>query len=367
MFNRYTKKSARRSWRLLILDGHGSHVTQDFIDYCDANRILLAVFPPHSTHTLQPLDVVMFKPLSSAYSAELTNYLHASQGLIAIKKGDFFPLFYRAWISSFKKETILKSFEATGIWPQESEVILRRFHQQPPDGEAAVEGSPPIDEGDWRKIRKLVQSAVKDGAEREANKITESLHHLQTQNELLLHEVGGLRDALTTKKKHQKKGTTLDLQQRKEYHGGAVFWSLRKVREARVRQSVKEQEEREEKLQKAEAKELKAAATLYKQKIAEERRVARERAKVVREEEKAEKAAQSAARREAQNAAKAIQLSQKGKRQASKPPARKPRKKQAVERHGGTAESSGGGESASEPPPKTTRRGRNVNLPSKFR
>jgi hypothetical protein len=83
-----------------------------------------------------------------------------------------------------------------------TEVILRRFHQQLLDEEAVVEGSPSINEGDWRKIRKLVQLAVKDRAEREASKITKLLHHLQTQNKLPLHEVGRLRNALTTKKKH---------------------------------------------------------------------------------------------------------------------------------------------------------------------
>jgi hypothetical protein len=93
VFNRYTKKKARQSYRLLILDGHGSHLTRDFIKYCDQNKILLAIFPPYSTHTLQPLDVVMFKPLSTAYLTELTSYLHKSQGLLLIKKGNFFPLF----------------------------------------------------------------------------------------------------------------------------------------------------------------------------------------------------------------------------------------------------------------------------------
>lgn len=36
----------------------------DFIEYCDRHRILLIVLPPYSTHTLQPLNVVLFKPLS---------------------------------------------------------------------------------------------------------------------------------------------------------------------------------------------------------------------------------------------------------------------------------------------------------------
>jgi hypothetical protein len=96
VFDRYTKAKAQRHRRLLILDGHRSYLTMDFIDYCDRNRILLARFLPHSTHTLQPLDVVLFKLLSTAYLAELSTTLQTSQGVLAIKKGDFFPLFWRS-------------------------------------------------------------------------------------------------------------------------------------------------------------------------------------------------------------------------------------------------------------------------------
>jgi hypothetical protein len=78
LFDQETRKKARRRWRLLILDGHGSHVTMDFISFCNANKILLMVFLPHATHSLQPLDVVMFAPFSSAYSKELVYYLHCS-------------------------------------------------------------------------------------------------------------------------------------------------------------------------------------------------------------------------------------------------------------------------------------------------
>jgi len=66
----------------------------------------------------------MFKPLSSAYSESLTTYFHKSQGLLPLKKSDFFLLFWDSWITSFKKETILKSFEATGVWLKEREEIL---------------------------------------------------------------------------------------------------------------------------------------------------------------------------------------------------------------------------------------------------
>ncbi|KAK1807517.1 hypothetical protein LTR12_018135 [Friedmanniomyces endolithicus] len=95
------------------------------------------------------------------------------------------------------------------------------------------------------------------------------------------------------------------------------FSGPRKVREACACQRVKEREEKEKQLQNAKSAELKKAAQLYKLNIAEEKRVAREAAKVVREKEKAGKAGQVAERarqREAQNAAKALQLSPKGNR-----------------------------------------------------
>ena len=67
VFERETRRHASTGYRLLLLDGHGSHVTMDFINYCHDHKILLAVYPPHATYTLQPLNVVMFKPLANAY------------------------------------------------------------------------------------------------------------------------------------------------------------------------------------------------------------------------------------------------------------------------------------------------------------
>jgi hypothetical protein len=80
---------------------------------------------------------------------------------------------------------------------------------------------------------------------RRQKKLSCSLHSIAVQNELLKHEDRRLREALASKQKGQKRSKPLDLQQRKEYHGGFVFWSPMKVREARVRQTVKERGEKE--------------------------------------------------------------------------------------------------------------------------
>ncbi|KAF1953133.1 hypothetical protein CC80DRAFT_368493, partial [Byssothecium circinans] len=148
----------------------------------------------------------LFKPLSLAYLKALTTYLHEAQGLLSVKKGDFFPLFWEAWATSFKKEIILKSFEATGIWPCNPSVILQRFIKSTPELRDLRESSTSVLSGkDWLKIETLVRKAVRDEGSKEVQKLKRSLHHISVQNDILHAEVQGLTKALQVKKKHQKK------------------------------------------------------------------------------------------------------------------------------------------------------------------
>ncbi|KAM4061808.1 DDE superfamily endonuclease [Hirsutella rhossiliensis] len=76
IFDCHTKQKAGRAYRLLILDGHNSHINLKFIDYADRNRILIAVLPSHSTHRLQPLDVGLFSALSTYYAQGSDQLMH---------------------------------------------------------------------------------------------------------------------------------------------------------------------------------------------------------------------------------------------------------------------------------------------------
>ncbi|KAF2179599.1 hypothetical protein K469DRAFT_798738 [Zopfia rhizophila CBS 207.26] len=38
-FNKFTKPGLVGEWRLLTYDGHGSHLTHEFITYCFENKI----------------------------------------------------------------------------------------------------------------------------------------------------------------------------------------------------------------------------------------------------------------------------------------------------------------------------------------
>jgi len=57
--------------RLLILDGHGSHETMEFMWECYSSNIYLLFLPPHTSHILQPLNLSIFAPLKRAYRKQL--------------------------------------------------------------------------------------------------------------------------------------------------------------------------------------------------------------------------------------------------------------------------------------------------------
>jgi hypothetical protein len=54
------------------------------------------------------------------------------QGLTYMSKRDFYPMFTTAWEASFKKDTIFKAWEATGLSPFHPEVILKKFKTRQP-------------------------------------------------------------------------------------------------------------------------------------------------------------------------------------------------------------------------------------------
>lgn len=62
-WNAQTKVKAGGRTRLLIVDGHSSHYTLDFLEYAQGNNIVVLCYPSHSTHVYQGLDVVIFSVL----------------------------------------------------------------------------------------------------------------------------------------------------------------------------------------------------------------------------------------------------------------------------------------------------------------
>lgn len=87
-FDKHTRqpKHPKRK-RLLLMDGHWSHGTYQFMKYCDDNGIIPFTFPSHSTNLLQPLDIGIFQSYRHYHQEYLTD--HVVWGGANFGKADF--------------------------------------------------------------------------------------------------------------------------------------------------------------------------------------------------------------------------------------------------------------------------------------
>ena len=125
-FNTHTKAYQVGGYRLLILDGHESHLNQEFKDYCLENKILTLCIPAHSSHILQPLDVVCFSLLKLKYSQRVQDL--ARRRIFHINKEGFLPAFKDAFFDVFTTKNCKKAFKASGLVPIDAAVVLDRLN-----------------------------------------------------------------------------------------------------------------------------------------------------------------------------------------------------------------------------------------------
>ena len=114
-FDQHTAARTAGVYRLLILDGHSSHATPEFDQYCANNKIITLCMPPHTSHLLQPLDVSCYSPLKRAYGREVEDL--ARQGVYHVDKTDFLTAYARIRPTIFTQQNIQAGFQATGLVP----------------------------------------------------------------------------------------------------------------------------------------------------------------------------------------------------------------------------------------------------------
>ena len=111
---------------LLILDGHGSHLTPQFDQICSEKDIIPICMPAHSSHKLQPLDMACFKSLKDAHGYLIAENIRA--GLNHYDKLDFLKAFPQAHAIAFKAETIQISFAGAGLISLDPDRILSELN-----------------------------------------------------------------------------------------------------------------------------------------------------------------------------------------------------------------------------------------------
>ena len=127
-FDKHSAKGQIGAWRLLILDGYGSHMTYEFFEYAQSKHIELFRLPAHSTHLTQPLDVGWFQPFKHYHAEAIDKAIRAGGG--EFNKIDFLSIFQDMRLKTFTKSTILAAFRNTGLVPYNPNVVISKIEAQ---------------------------------------------------------------------------------------------------------------------------------------------------------------------------------------------------------------------------------------------
>jgi len=106
---------------LLVVDGHNSHYTAEFLNYARENQIIVICYPVHAMHIYQGLDVVVFSSLKHHLSKERDrHFYHTGE---PITKSNFLQILDKAWQAALTPEIIKTAFQKTGLHPFDPSVI----------------------------------------------------------------------------------------------------------------------------------------------------------------------------------------------------------------------------------------------------
>jgi hypothetical protein len=101
---------------LLVLDGHGSHITLERVEQAQDFGLDMIILPFHTSHVLQPLDVSCFKPFKTTFrkvrNAAMSRNNHMEPDKITLA----------GWVNQAINQSLIKrnikvGFTVTNIWP----------------------------------------------------------------------------------------------------------------------------------------------------------------------------------------------------------------------------------------------------------
>ena len=127
-----TKPEDSQHHRLLILDGHGSHATEEFMAECFHHQVRLLYLPAHTSHVLQPLDLSIFSPLKASYRKWARKLSMPTDTSLQGKLG-FLLCLQKARTEALTSQNIKSGWRASGLWPLNARKPLRSSQLLPRD------------------------------------------------------------------------------------------------------------------------------------------------------------------------------------------------------------------------------------------
>jgi hypothetical protein len=116
------KLQSSEEYRLLICDGHDSHISANFVAFCIQKNIDVILLPPHSSHLLQPLDVGVFSPLKRVLSKQVSRLVCTR--ITRIQKVEWIECLIEARDQSITTDNILSGWRGAGLFPENMHRIL---------------------------------------------------------------------------------------------------------------------------------------------------------------------------------------------------------------------------------------------------
>ena len=107
--------------RILIFDGHASHLTFALVEEAKRNNVVLLRLPAHLTHLLQPFDKSVFRPVKQYWQQLLREYARTHNG--PVSKNAFPKMLKRLYDKQFTAEQVTSGFKTCGIFPLDRSVV----------------------------------------------------------------------------------------------------------------------------------------------------------------------------------------------------------------------------------------------------
>jgi len=149
--------------RMLVIDGHGSHLSVEFSWMCKAYNVEMVFLPPHASHILQPLDLACFSPLKTHYRSQVAE-LSAYPDHTRVKKSRFLEIYKAARSEALTERIIRAGWRKSGMVPFNRAIPLANEQltssarlQTPPPQEPEGEGPSFETPKGPRQTRELLQ------------------------------------------------------------------------------------------------------------------------------------------------------------------------------------------------------------------
>ncbi|KAF5698068.1 hypothetical protein FMUND_15205 [Fusarium mundagurra] len=102
--------------RLIILDGHRSHVSDEWMATCFLNNVYCCYLPADCPHGLHPLENGVFNVSKAAYRKKLQKLVSMTDSA-PVDKVNFIKAYAKAREVGMTKKNILSGWRVTGNWP----------------------------------------------------------------------------------------------------------------------------------------------------------------------------------------------------------------------------------------------------------